>query len=54
MNGWTVALITAALIIASAFFVIVEFALGGSSAPARGGGRHQRLRARGPARKSTS
>ena len=27
MNGWTVALITTALIIASAFFVIVEFAL---------------------------
>ncbi len=27
MNGWTVAIITAALIIASAFFVIVEFAL---------------------------
>ena len=27
MNGWTVALITTALIVASAFFVIVEFAL---------------------------
>lgn len=27
MNGWTVAIITTALIIASAFFVIVEFAL---------------------------
>lgn len=27
MNGWTVALVTAALIVASAFFVIVEFAL---------------------------